>query len=239
MTRVIPLDQYTLEISNPGSSDHPSMRAMRGVCRQHLHHVDRSPRQADLLRGPLLEHMIYSMVRPAELPRVDPHWNARDLTPHDVVALANRQPVPGLNPHHPVVQAIQRASVGTLGRAALNDARKHGYLWLVTDRSGTDWLDPTEYIWGWWCAAARRAEVVVRRYGHDCRVRVDLSSMDARWNPAALPEIGRLIAGAAIDAAFLIAPDTLEVDRLDEQGALSIARGVVDLLADRRWTSPL
>lgn len=147
--------------------------------------------------------MIYSMVRAPELPPVEPQWYPRQMTAKEVVEIASGREVPGVNLDHPVVEGIRLAGMGILTRDYFRDARVRGYLWLVSQRSDTGWHGPTEHIWGWWCAAAKHPEIVVTRRGEDCRLRVDLSSMQATWHLHALPELGRLIADGDPDHSLV------------------------------------
>lgn len=180
--------------------------------------------------------MIYSMVKPSELPQVQPQWNPRQLTGAEIVSLATGRSVPGLNPDHPVVQAIQSASLTSLARSHLNDAREKGYLWLWRNHTDCSWHGSAEFVWGWWCAAMRRAEIVVTGEQERCEVRVDLAPMEANWSLHALPAIGMRLAECEMGEGFVLSQDTLQIDGLDAQSALGLVRGVVELLTDSRMT---
>ncbi len=176
------------------------------------------------------------MVRASELPPVEPQWYPRQMTAKEVVEIASGREVPGINLDHPVVEGIRLAGMGILTRDYFRDARVRGYLWLVSQRSDTGWHGPTEHIWGWWCAAAKHPEIVVTRRGEDCRLRVDLSSLQTTWHLHALPELGRLIADGAMGNGFLLSSDTFEIDGLDTEGSAALAQDILKLLGDRRMT---
>lgn len=184
----------------------------------------------------MVEHMIYPMVKPSELPQVQPQWNPRQLTGAEIVSLATGRPVEGVDPRHPVVQAIQAASLTSLARSHLNDAREKGYLWLWRNHADCSWHGPAEFVWGWWCAAMRRAEIVVIGQQERCEVRVDLGPLEANWSLHALPAIGRILAACEMGEGFLLSQDTLQIDGLDAQSALGLVREVVQLLTDSRMT---
>ena len=160
----------------------------------------------------------------------------RLLTGAEIVSLATGRPIDGVDLHHPVVQAIQAASLTSLARSHLNDAREKGYLCLWRNHTDCSWHGSVEYIWGWWCAAMRRAEIVVIGEQEHCEARVDLASMQANWSLHALPAIGTRLAECEMGEGFLLSQDTLQIGGIDGQAALGLVRGVVGLLADSRMT---
>lgn len=183
-----------------------------------------------------LEHMIYTMVKPSELPKIDPQWSPRQLTGAEIMSLATGRPIDGVDLHHPVVRAIRSASLTSLARSHLNDAREKGYLWLWRNHTDCSWHGSSEYIWGWWCAAMRRAEIVVAGEQERCEERVDLAPMQANWSLHALPAIGMRLAECEMGEGFLLSQDTLHVGGIEGQAALGLVRGAVELLADSRMT---
>lgn len=176
------------------------------------------------------------MVKRSDLPLVDPQWHPRHLTGREVLDLAFNRPVPGANLNDPVVHQLRHAALGNLGRLKIQESVQKRYLWLRRDHTDTSWHRSTENVWRWWCVATSQAEVVVYAAADECRVRVDLSTMDAMWHLHALPVLGRMIASCEMGTGFIISEDTVEVDGLDDQAALGLAHDVIELLANRRMT---
>lgn len=174
-------------------------------------------------------------MHPHDLLSVAPQWHTRRLTAAEVIRLWQGDPVPGVNPRDPRVRAIRRCIVGNIGRTAFAVARHSGYLYLNRAQHHDDDGDPDRLraLWGWWCAGAGHPEVVLERgRGSDAvRVRCDLSPTGRVWNMAAFGTVARLLAPhrGHPGAGWLFTADVLEVDGLDMESGISIARGLVDL----------
>ncbi len=174
------------------------------------------------------------MVHPAEVPNVEPRWCARPMTVHEVVQVANgsSRDVPGLDQLDPRVQAIQRCSaIGPLGRSVFNDARRQGWLFVKRDLYHQDEDERLINLWGWWCAAARHPEVVLRHISREAeaRLRCDLSATGRSWELHALLSIARMLRDVypAPGSSWIITPDLLEIDGLCSDDAISLARRLV------------
>jgi hypothetical protein len=91
-------------------------------------------------------------VSPDELPHVEPRWQTRPLAPAEVVRLVIGEDVPGLNPHDDRVQAIRRLHLSNLGRLALGEAQRRGYLRYLADGTIGSMTSDVLDAWSWWCA---------------------------------------------------------------------------------------
>lgn len=179
------------------------------------------------------------MVHPAHVPNVEPRWCARPMTANEVVQVANgsSRDVSGLDPDDPRVRAIQRSAIGNLGRLAFNDARLQGWLFVNRDMYHEDEDERLIGLWGWWCAAARHPEIVVRQVsGADgIRLRCDLSSTGRSWELHALLSIARMLQGVYLvpGSSWIFTSDLLEIDGLSSDDAISLARRLVGFAAGR------
>lgn len=176
------------------------------------------------------------MVYPAEVPNVEPRWCARPMTVHEVVQVANgsSRDVPGLDQLDPRVQAIQRCSaIGPLGRSVFNDARRQGWLFVNRGPYHDDEVERLINLWGWWCAAARHPEVVIRNVsgtaGTQLHFHCDLSSTGRSWELPALLSIARMLRNGypVPGSSWIFTSDLLEIDGLCSDDAISLARRLV------------
>lgn len=170
---------------------------------------------------------------------IEPSWAARPITPEELLAVLHRQPVPGLNEHHPIVAAIRRCTLGNAARQAFTEARARGYLLLIRGSYGTFTQANTKAnhaeghllsIWGWWCLATRQPEIVVDRpRSGGVRLRCDLAPTGRTWPLHAFPSIARLVGDLVPiePGGWLFSPDLLEIDGLDLDSAVGVARALV------------
>lgn len=180
------------------------------------------------------------MVHLVDLPKVEPRWCTRPITAQEVVQVATRfsRDVPGLDPHDPRVEAIQRSAVGNLGRLAFNEARRRGWLFVNRGmyRDGED--ARLINLWGWWCAAARHPEIVMLQVSGEegARFRCDLSSTGRSWDLHAIPSIGGMLHDVypVSGSGWIFTPDLLEVDGLCSEDAITLARSFVGFTTARR-----
>jgi len=160
------------------------------------------------------------------------------MTPAEVLRLSHAMEVPGADLEHPVVKALQESVLGTFGHVAINEARQTRVLLLKDELHSQEWHGPTRYVWGWWCAAAKWPEVIAQGWRDSYRVTVDLAPMERQWHLHALPALGRLLAQCEMVNGFLIGVDTLEIDGVDDQAMLILIRELVELVRDKRTTTP-
>ena len=162
---------------------------------------------------------------------------ARPLTPGEVLLLARGERPDGL-PDDPRTRAIAGCRIGSGGWAAFDRAREEGFL-VVVPIVGADEAAGLVRLWGWWCAAARRPEAVVRlRHGGGsgaADVEVDLSPARVRFAPGALAAIGRAWGGGVGGGRWLVSEETVQVAGLPVQDARGLVAGVLRLAADPRY----
>lgn len=96
-----------------------------------------------------------------------------------------------------------------------------------------------EALWVWWCAAAGPPEIVLAtdRVSDAARIRCDLSSSEARWGFAAWRVIERMLyeQHPVGEADWLFTPEELQLDGLELEEAITIARGLVDVTTAGRF----
>jgi hypothetical protein len=91
---------------------------------------------------------------------------------------------------------------------------------------------------GWWNAANDRPYIVARGWRSGYRVTVDLGSTERNGHLHAVLQLGHLLAECAIVSRFLIGVDTLEIDGVENQSMLTLTKGLVELVRDKRTTIP-
>ena len=158
----------------------------------------------------------------------------RPLAPADVLRAARGEPVPGLPPD--LARALGRCRPGPLGWRDLDEARARGWLLLVPAPHRAD-LGDVATVWGWWCAAARQPEAVVRVADRGVRadVTLDLSPAGLVFAPAALTQIGQAcLAWGATGYRWIVTPDSCQVDGLAPESARGLVGDLLVLARDRR-----
>jgi len=173
------------------------------------------------------------MVLPGDVPTAEPRWDARRITAAEVLQLSRWEEVPGINPDDPRVQGIRRCTLDNIARLALAEALRTGYLYVNRRNYHVDDDQHLATLWGWWCAAAGHPQIVIERgEARDAvRIRCDVSSTGKTWDFAAFAQVARLISPlhASDPGGWLFTDDVLEVDGLDMEDAISVARELVDL----------
>lgn len=169
-----------------------------------------------------------------EIPYVRPEWSPRQLSALEVVRLVQGDPVPGVNEQDPVVQLLRRGLPGNVARVAFTDARRQGYLFVnYMHYNDTRVLSQLRDVWGWWCAAAGHPEVTLSTVpGTDgARIRCDLSPTGQDWSFGAFSAIGKLLEPLASyqHGSWLFTTDELQLDGIEMDEAIHIARALVDL----------
>ncbi len=173
------------------------------------------------------------MVSQTDLPPVEPCWHTRRITAAEVLKLWRGERVPGVSEADPRVQSIRRCRLTNVARMALSEARRHGYLSVQVTLHDPDVAHNLTTLWGWWCAAAGHPEIVLRTArGTDAvRVRCDLSPTGRSWGFDAFPVMARLLGDQhPVDCAgWLFTQDELQLDGLEMEEAITVARGLVDV----------
>lgn len=157
------------------------------------------------------------------------------LSPRDVVRWARGDvpAVPAEDPRRPAIARVGRA-LDARAWMAFRRARRAGY--LVVPRSGREGDGALLRLWGWWCAASRRPEAVVRvdRTGALADLELDLSPAGVRFRPAALAAIGR--GWRAGDGGRWLATDeTVQLAGVPAAGAGATMRALLRVAADPRY----
>ena len=174
------------------------------------------------------------MASSRELPRIRPEWSSRQLSASEVVRLVQGDPVPGVDEADPVIRRLRKGLPGNLARTAFAEARRQGFL-FVNHAHYDDVRVPSRLrdIWGWWCAAAGHPEITLSTVpGRDtARVRCDLSPTGQDWSFGAFAAIGRLLEPLASypEGSWLFTTDELQLDGIEMDEAIHIARSLVDL----------
>lgn len=167
------------------------------------------------------------------VPLVEPRWSARRLSAAEVLALARGEDAPGIDRGDPRVRSIRRCTIENIARSALSEARRTGYLSVRHYRCDPETNDGLTMLCYWWCAAAGPPSIVmeIMPATDAVRIRCDLSPTGGTWDFVAFAQIARLISPlhASAPGGWLFTDDVLEVDGLDMESAISVARGLVDL----------
>ena len=178
-------------------------------------------------------------MRHVDVPSLVPPLAARPLTPAEIVRLARGERPPGL-PDDPRTRAIARCQISSLGWDDFDRARRRKYLVLVRLPHRQD-VDSLAALWGWWCAAARWPEVVVRLPGQGgaADLSLDLAPAGLVFTPAALEPIGHAwLDWAAAGDGWLATNDTVQVENLPHEAAHALAQALLRIAADGRWAVP-
>ncbi len=179
------------------------------------------------------------MVSPADLPTAEPRWHPRRISAAEVLRLARGESVPGVNPQDPRVQSIRGCRLTNIARMALSEALRHGYLYVQLTLYEPQVAHNLTTLWGWWCAAAGHPEIVMSttRGSDGVRVRCDLSPTGRDWRFDAFRTMARLLGDQhPIDrAGWLFTPDELQVDGLEMEEAITVARRLVDFATAGRF----
>jgi hypothetical protein len=169
-----------------------------------------------------------------DVPLIRPDWSPRRLSAAEVVRLVQGDAVPGVDDASPVIQLLRRGLPGNLARGAFAQARRQGYL-FVNQTHYADTRIPTQLrdVWGWWCAAAGHPEVTLSTVPSldAARVRCDLSPTGQDWSFGAFAAIGKLVEPLASyeHGSWLFTTDELQLDGIEMDEAVHIARALVDL----------
>lgn len=152
------------------------------------------------------------------------------LSPREVVRLA-RGDGPAAGEDDLRRRAIVRTGAG-LGERGWDDfdrARRAGYL-VVARMPGRADVEPVVRLWGWWCAASRRPEAVVRldRGGAVADLDLDLSPTGLRFEPAALATIGERLAPGG-GGRWLASDETIHLTAVPTETALALVRALLRL----------
>lgn len=176
------------------------------------------------------------MVRPSEIPPREPQWNARPLLASEILKLTFNEDVPGVNLDDPRVKAIKGLIVGTMGRLAFTQAKQDGYRYFPAQTGNCrDVSTDTLYLWSWWCAASKQPDVVLHASSaDDCRVTCDVSSAGKIFSAAIFRLLGQRAADS-LSTNFLLTQDTFQMDGLDSEMAISLARSMVQIGKDDRF----
>jgi hypothetical protein len=119
------------------------------------------------------------------------------------------------------------------------EALRAGYLYVNLELYHDGAAQRLETLWGWWYAAAGHPEIVLRTArGTDAvRVHCDLSPTGREWGFDAFRTIAPLLGDQhAVDrASWLFTPDELQLDGLEMEEAITVARGLVDVATAGRF----
>lgn len=171
-------------------------------------------------------HARTSMARPAGTP---PRIGAADLA-----RVVDGEDVPGVDPTHPGIQRLRKGLPEVKAQEAFMRARITGYLFIDRARYTTPWMvEQLELVWGWWCMAAARPDIVVHTEGANrAWLRCDLSPRGRDWTLGAFAEIGKLLEGIEEreEEGWLFTADELLMDGLTIEEARRIAWGLAHLV---------
>jgi len=152
-----------------------------------------------------------------------------DITPDDVLRVAGGGYVPW---HAHLEEPPPAAALDAEGWAAFRRAKARGY---PVEPPALPRAAAT--VWGWWCLAVQRAEVVVR---DDARngawaVRLDLSPAGLCFTPMALVPIGQAMGATGREEdGWFVSPETCEVDGLDLETAMGLAEALLGVVGHQR-----
>jgi hypothetical protein len=156
-----------------------------------------------------------------------------------VLRLSRGEDVPGVSTADPRIESIRHCRLTNVARMALSEALRSGYLSVQHTLYDSDVAHNLTTLWGWWCAAAGHPEIVISttRGSDAVRVRCDLSPTGRDWGFDAFRTMARLLGEQQpIDrAGWLFTQDELQVDGLEMEEAITIARGLVDLTTAGRF----
>jgi hypothetical protein len=175
-----------------------------------------------------------------EVPMVRPEWSPRQMSAREVVLLVQGDSVPGVDEADPVVRQLRRGLMSGHARLAFTDARRNGYLFVNhAAYAHPEVVDQLRTIWGWWCAAAGHPEIELATVpsSNGARIRCDVSPTGNDWSFGAFAAIGRLLEPLASvpDGTWLFTTDELQLDGIEMDEAIHIARSLVDLATAGRF----
>lgn len=163
---------------------------------------------------------------PARLPR-----RRRALSPDEVLRLARGEEPAAVG--DPLRLAIARSGegLGAWGWRAFDRARRSGLLVVARTPQRSE-VERVVRLWGWWCAAARCPEAVLRldRDGAMADLEVDLSPAGRRFEPSALVAIGRGWSGGG--GRWLVSDETLHLTSLPTPAGLALARTLLRVVVE-------
>lgn len=174
------------------------------------------------------------MIRTHDLPTVSPQWSPRRLSAREVVQLVQGDDVPGVDPTHFVVHLLRRGLPGNYARMAFAEARRQGYLFVNQGHyEGPRVVSQLQEIWSWWCSAAGHPEIVLSTVpaSNYARIRCDISPTGQDWSFGAFAAIGKLLEPLVSyeEGSWLFTTDELQLDGIEMDEAIHIARALVDL----------
>jgi hypothetical protein len=169
-----------------------------------------------------------------DLPLVSPQWSPRQLSAAEVVRLVQGDDVPGVDPASPIIQRLREGLPDNYARMAFAEARRQGYLFVNQRQYDRAWIaSQLGEVWRWWCSAAWHPQIILSTVpGSDfARIRCDVSPTGQDWSFAAFAAIGKLLEPLApcVDGSWLFTTDELQLDGIEMEEAIHIARALVDL----------
>jgi len=156
------------------------------------------------------------------------------LSAAEVVRLVQGDPVPGVDADNMVIRRLREGLPGEIAQMAFAAARRQGYL-FVNHGLYHDARDASQLrlVWGRWCVAAGHPEVVLMVSPRDdlARVHCDVSTTGSDWSFAAFAAIGKLVEPLIPyqEGSWLFTTDELQIDGIEMDEAVHIARALVDL----------
>lgn len=176
---------------------------------------------------------------PSDLPLIEPQWVKRRITAAEVIKINRGEIVPGLNHNDPRVQNIQHCILNNPGRLAFGEALRQGYLFLNRPIYPDGIDTKLNSLWDWWCTAAEHPRIVMSTLAlsDGVRIRCDISTTRKYWALQDFGSMARLFDGVMTldDQGWLFTRDELEVDGLEMEDAVGIARGLVDITTAGRF----
>jgi hypothetical protein len=168
-----------------------------------------------------------------------PTWQRPPVTASEVLRLARGEAVPGVNHHDLQVQRVQECRVSPIGHEAVASALKQGYLFVNVRIYESEDAANLTALWATWCAAAGHPEIVMRTSaGTDAvTVRCDLGPTERSWGFDVFGSMARLMVGlSAVDRAdWLFTPEVIQLEELEMEEAITVARGLVDIATAGRF----
>jgi hypothetical protein len=161
------------------------------------------------------------------------------VTASEVLRLARGESVPDVNHHDPQVRKIRDCRVSLIGHEAVATALKQGYLFFNLRLYDAGAAGDVTALWRIWCAAAGHPEIVMRTSAGTDAVtdRCDLGPTARSWGFEAFGSMARLLVGlSAVDrAGWLFTPDVMQLEGLEMEEAITVARGLVDVATAGRF----
>lgn len=174
----------------------------------------------------------------ADLPTVEPQWDARPITAAEIVAIAHGREVRGVNPDDTRIREMRRGLLGNGARTAFDEARRTGYLLVnrhLLYQDGAE--EKLRLVWTWWCVAAGHPDITLTATSTDAEVRCDIATTERAWQTDMFGHIVRMLSPIVLPdhGTWTVTRTLMEVTGMQMGDAIFLARDLVDIATAGRF----